>query len=271
MAYVKLILSGDLVEEYEYELSPNPDRLKRTRKPRRRVFTVERRADSIKACRRAFSRLVRANLETAPALATLTIVEVGSISDAYREYTLFGKRMRTMFGKDLRMIAVPEFQKRGAVHFHVLIWGLPSALPCLFSKSFYFDATGKRHRKHICPVERACERNTRTVANIWARGYVDIVETDGSPKLSTYLAKYMQKAMHDVRLVGKRAYSATRNVLRPLSLNTSFQVAYARDELIGDNTLDSLKEYDTLFLGRCVYKRYLIKSYEGSESPIDVA
>jgi len=258
--YTKVIQSGDLVEEWTFERAPAP---KKAPKPRiKRVFRQERRLDNVKRSANAFRRLVRANLRpgATPALMTLTTALNEDIDAGYKYFTLFGKQLRKNFGNELVWVAVPEFQKRGAVHFHVLIWGLPPEIPCVLSREFYTDKTGKKHRKHVCLKGSGCERNTRTLAPLWGRGFLDICETDGNTRLSSYLAKYMSKAMHDKRLVGKRAYSATRNIVRPSSFNTPFQIrlAYEAISLGVDNSPFKTKEYDTLFLGRCVYKSYLI-------------
>jgi len=273
VAYTKVIQSGSLVEEWVYEREPSLKRLRKTRDRIKRVFRQERRADNVTKCRNAFRRLVRANLSEGkpPALLTLNMKEITGIHEAYLNFTRFGVGMRKTFGADLKWIAVPEFQKRGAVHFHILIWGLPECLPCLFSEKFYTDKTGKKHRVHVCPEPRQCERKSRRIAALWPVGFADIMQTNGSAKLSSYLAKYMSKAMHDKRLLGKRAYSATRNVVRPMSFNTPFQISSAKELWgIGPKTPIALsKEYATLFLGRCNYRSYLIESYECSESSID--
>jgi len=273
VAYTKVIQSGSLAEQWTYERAPSPKRLL-NRKPRiRRVFRTERRADSITKCRNSFRRLVRANLSvnSAPALLTLNTGAILGIEEGYKAFTRLGQSLRYHFGKEVTWIAVPEFQKRGAVHFHVLIWGLPEEMPCVFSKQFYYDKTGKKHRKHVCPKERDCERHNRRIAPLWAIGYADIMQTDGGPKLSSYLAKYMSKAMHDKRLLGKKGYSASRNVMRPVSLNTSLQISYFKEDWGLDvNTPIALqKEYATMFLGRCVYKSYLLQDYDSKESAID--
>src|SRR5690606_27837965 len=98
--------------------------------------------------------------------------------------------LRNKFGKAFSYIAVSEFQKRGAIHFHALFWGLPAEV---FSQ----------------------ERQTRTIALIWKQGFVYMKETDGNDKLSSYLAKYMVKTFTDPRLKNKKAYLASRNIKRP--------------------------------------------------------
>jgi len=237
--YHKVVQSGTLVEEYLYERTI-VDRSNIARKPRKRYPPQPRTSRNIRSCRRSFSRLVRANLtsQSVPYLVTLTMRDIVSIDEAWEAHRLFGKRMRTAFKNDnLKWISVPEFQKRGAVHFHMLLWNLPH-------EAF------------------KSERRTRRIAGIWSFGFVDIVKTDGSPKLSTYLSKYMSKAMHDFRLVGKRAYNASRNVLRPVSLVTPFSIetAFGIWGIGGvDNPPCDIRVYATMHLGRCIYKQFIIE------------
>jgi len=121
-SYRKVIQSGTLIEEYTYERPPSKPltTLREPSKPRLKGF---RRARNIKSARKVFSRLVRANIkpDSPPVLLTLTMRDVVDISEAYKNYSLFFKRMRTAWG-GLSWIGVPEFQKRGAPHFHILAW-----------------------------------------------------------------------------------------------------------------------------------------------------
>lgn len=242
MPYTKLVRSGDLVEEYVYQYEPLFKDLKKARDRVKRSVRVSRTKDNIKAARRSFHRLVRSNLVSfrpPPHLITLTYKKnIKDIEITNNDFNKFGKRLRNEYGKDISWISVPEFQKRGAVHYHMLVFGLP-------------------HETHLR------ERSTRHIASIWTHGFADVISTDGSTKLATYLAKYMSKALHDSRLIGKRGYSASLNILRPVFLNTPFQVSYARNDWeIGgvDNLPQKERIYDTKWLGRCHYKRYLIKS-----------
>lgn len=247
MKYRKLIQSGNLTELYEYEREPQ--RVVPRKNKRGRVapwgtsqlteagladWLQKRRVSSINRCRESFRRLVRANLsKPPPVLLTLTMLDIVDLRTAYRCYHEFGQRMRRTCGVGPSWIAVPEFQKRGAVHFHVLIWDLPYEL-----------------------IES--EADTRRIQNLWRYGYVDLVPTDGSPKLSSYLAKYMSKAMQDSRLLGKKAYSASRNILRPVSLNTPTSVDFACADwgITPEKKPDIDREYETQWLGKCRYRAY---------------
>jgi len=249
MAYIKLIQSGNLIERYAFERTPNPVPFALRMPRKRRIFPQQERSpESLTRCRNSFRRLVRANLssKTPPALITLTMRDIVEIDVAYKAYSKFAWKFRRRYGYDsIGMIAVPEFQKRGAVHFHILV----------------FNLKYESYKN---------ERRTRQIASLWEHGFVDVKRTDGNEKLSSYLAKYMSKAMQDYRLVRRRAYSASGRVVRTVSLNTPFQVKEATLlwDLGGvDNPPTENREYDTLWLGRCVYQKFVLNGYEDSNNP----
>jgi len=139
---------------------------------------------NVQRCVSAFRRLVRANLvgDECPAFLTLTYVQIVSLKTAWSDFKGFILRLKRRNPR-LKYVAVVEFQKRGAPHFHVLAWGI---------------------KKEI----QEAERDTRYIQHQWLRGWVDLVRTDGHPAISSYMSKYMRKAMHDPRLSGQKAYTA---------------------------------------------------------------
>lgn len=239
MRYKRIVQTGNIFEIYEYEKFPSICLLRKNKEkqPKRRERRFQqRRSDSLYRAKKSFQRLVLGNLSVAtPALLTLTMLDLVSIKYAYSRFTAFGQRIKRVFGNGIAWIAVPEFQARGAVHFHVLIWNIP----------YEFVAN---------------ERHTRYIQNLWGWGYVDILQTDGSPKLATYLSKYLSKGMQDDRLVGIKAYSATRNIVRSVSFNSQATIDFIQSNALGvDNLLVFERSYGTMWLGRCVYKRYELK------------
>jgi len=184
MSYLVTVKSGRLLEMYSYEQRPKPPSRKavqnrhrsssgdvsfeagvHTKKPR------ERRQSSIIRCRRNFKRLVLSNLGESnfPVFASLTYAEnMQDERKATKDFNAFAKSLRRQFGSTIRFIATKERQKRGAIHFHALIWGIPS-----------FVVRG--------------ERNSRLVAEIWGHGFADLIQTDGDPRVASYMAKYMSK------------------------------------------------------------------------------
>lgn len=237
--YGKTIVAGQTVEVYRYERAPQValgTKRKRTQTDSGGPRTpVPRRYDSIRRLKRGFTRHVQANLsgKGAPSFLTLTFATNADLNtglQCFREFIALAKKE---FGDGFSHITVPEFQKRGAVHFHCLCWGIADKY-----------------------VEN--ERYTRYIQSIWARGYVDIIPTDGSPKLASYLSKYMQKALQDERLYGRRAYYYSRNTLRPMLYKTTAVVHHAKEILGGELRLISEKTYSTEWLGEGKYEIYEI-------------
>ncbi len=212
MGYNKIISYGNFIEIYEYErdIVRLGSRIRSTAKPpygesvgadgedplsgTQRKKLLGRRPDNARRASLDFRRVVAANLSRSerPVLVTLTYAENQcDLATGYRHFSAYIQTLRYRYGKAFKYISVPEFQARGAVHFHALFWGIPE-------KVFL------------------SERKTRTLAGLWGHGFVYLKQTDGNEKLSFYLTKYMAKAFIDPRLKNQKSYVASRNVLRPL-------------------------------------------------------
>ncbi len=254
MGYVKIISYSNTLEIYEYERDVVV--LGGRRIPAREVDTGDddmgiggedtlqerqlgKRSDNARRASLAFRRIVASNLggSTRPILVTLTYRDnYTNLSGAYRHYSAFNQSLRYKYGKAFKYICVPEFQKRGAVHFHALYWGLSEEVFLL-------------------------ERETRTLARLWGKGFVYLKETDGDERLSHYLTKYMAKAFIDPRLKNQKCYTASKNVLRPLIQTGSFNVPIVLEEfgITSDPVVD--REYLTNWLGM---GRYRVFKYDKS-------
>lgn len=254
MSYTKIVQSGDLLEIYQYQKSPSPKRFSLYKKPLKKslnslknplqkkpTFRFKR---SIQRAKYNFTRKVRASLSLGnPYMLTLTMVQNDvSLKKSYYHFTKFTLNLRKNYSNQIAWVAVPEFQKRGAVHFHALIWGLPQSV-----------------------YER--ERDTRDLQAHWQRGWLDILKTNGSPKIASYMAKYMSKNMSDVRLSGEKSYTASRNTMRSVLCNTGtstaiiaqeFGIDILSDEAVDNSSLQPTVErvYNTEWLGKCRYRRY---------------
>ena len=246
MGYTKIVQSGDVIEVYEYDKEVHyvP---RQTNNSRRNVRNRQRnpnlsfrRNSSFKRAKKAFYRLVASNLQTKeiPAFITLTTFEETSITRAYLYLRYFTKNLKYYFGKDIIYVSVPEWQaKSGFIHFHTIIWGIPK------------EHQGKK-----------LERTRRLFQNMWLRGYCDVRPcNDSSLAIAGYMAKYMAKAMQDKRLNNVRAYSSSYNVLRPSTAGGNTISSYLSEVIPQDATLDHVAIYDTIYLGRCHYKRVIKK------------
>lgn len=248
MGYCKIISYGNNLEVYEYE----KDIIVLRRRKREREADTEsedlgtngedtlserqlgKRQDNARRASMAFRRLVACNLGglTQPLLVTLTYGEnFTDLERAYRHYSSFIQSLRYKYGKDFKYVCVPEFQKRGAVHFHALFWGLPTEIFLL-------------------------ERQTRTLARLWGHGYVYLKETDGDEKLSFYLSKYMAKAFVDPRLKNQKCYVASRNMERPVVQGGSFSPQLLIEDYGADDVPLVDRTYDTKWLGTGRYRLF---------------
>ena len=249
MPYTKIIRYKNNFELYEYEREPfdfggrRGQRKNNTHNKNisadgentRREKQAWKRKDNVRRVKLVFRRLVASNLSGTelPLLITLTYAEnITDLSIGYKDYRAFIQTLRNKYGKTFRYICVPEFQQRGAVHFHALFWGLP---PEVFTQ----------------------ERTTRTIARIWTRGFIFMKQTDGNEKLSSYLAKYMAKAFVDSRLNNQKAYTTSRNIDRPrIDSSSTFNFGVLVDEYTQDIQPLKDQEYETLRLGKCRYRHW---------------
>jgi len=255
MGYTKIVQYGNTTEIYEYEReyrlqvrTRTLSRLERKRRSEARLQAISRGQvqKSKYALRRAktnFFRLVSETLHQRgkPLFITLTVNgEHISVPKAYQYLAQFKTKVENKMGTTVTYIAVPEFQKKsGRIHLHVLAWGIPNPT-----------------------IIETTERNTRNLQRLYRRGFLDVrFAYDNSPKLASYLAKYMQKANADRRLSGKKAYTTSRGINRPRIQGSNTLSEYLR--LYGPESEYSLKPdekdidheqirtYDTEYLGKC--------------------
>jgi len=201
----------------------------------------ERRPDAIRRAKINFFRLVHANMGQSnfPVFASLTYTEnMQDLRQGRKDFNAFAKYLRMQFGSQIRYICVAEFQVRGAIHFHTLIWGIPIG------------------------VVRS-ERDTRLVASLWGKGFVDLKETDGNSRIASYMSKYMGKLFGDLRLGKKKAYIASQNITRPIITQNDILSKYFFDA-VEPNLSTALKlrdiEFSTQYLGKGRYRLFQVKN-----------
>jgi hypothetical protein len=258
--FTKIIKAGPIVEICEYDRKP--DNLKKTndigtvegsddvkaiytRKPSNpRESATIRRMNNVNDLKKRFCRLARHNVHVKgkPQFMTLTFnYESPVVSEAYKSFRLAMQRFRNKFGSDFAYMAVPEFQSNGNVHFHCLVWGMPQ---------HYGDLrVGKK------TISTGSERRHRTLAKLWGHGFVDICTTDGSEHVILYIAKYMDKAVFDERLVKQKAYTRSRNVEDYFELTTESGDTILAFILDGDYGVEYVAPIvNNRFFGRMSYK-----------------
>jgi len=147
--------------------------------------------NSLSRTRIRLFRLVSSNLDytdgNSPTFCTLTYARNETDrSTAARDLRLYHLRLSYYVGKHIRYVAIPEFQKRGAVHYHIIYFNLP-----------------------FVPVQTLAHK-------IWGHGSIDIHPLDQIRNTSAYCAKYITKETLDERHKGHRILITSRGLRQPL-------------------------------------------------------
>ena len=224
----RAILSGKVIELYEYE---KPVVIGTSNKRVGRAgfssITDEIKMENRKKTASRARRLVRNTVNANPHLdkfLTLTFAKnLTDLTKAHYEFDKFIKRLKTRC-KGFQYIEVVEFQKRGAVHFHILC-----NLPYI---------------------------NVNELAQIWGNGYIKINRIDNVDNVGAYITKYMTKDNVDERLAGRKCYSMSKNLNRPKEYTSERDI----DELM-ENT-DSVKrifstEFESEYYGIVRYTQII--------------
>ena len=120
--------------------------------------------------------------------------------------------------RDFKYIVVPEFQKRGAIHFHLL-----TNLTLQDNNIIILQKNNKYYS-----------------LKYWTKGFsnVKIIENDCPKTIIGYISKYMTEEC-DNRLFGFRKYTASQNLNKPNEVYLNTEVK--REENILKNLLKGKK------------------------------
>lgn len=197
----KVVVSGDIIEIYRYEKGVFKGFVNENGRAGSGFITDEQkernREISLMRARRDLRRTVNANVgqwgdDVTSKFVTLTFKEnVMDLDSANYEYEKFIKRLNyKVYGKKcsgLKYTVVPEFQERGAVHYHVVFYNLP------FIKS-------------------------NVVAEVWGNGFIKINKIEDVDNVGAYVCKYLTKNNVDSRLKGRKSYFNSRGLKKPVEV-----------------------------------------------------
>lgn len=225
----KLIISGNVLEFYVYEKNTvrgykkDPGSV-----PGRSVEASDEdkqknRALVLSRAQKRVRRLINANRGEDTKFLTLTYAEnIQDLDLTNSDFNLFIKRLRYHFGK-FGWLVVPEFQKRGAVHYHLVTFGLgyvPNA----------------------------------TLRNIWGHGFVRINRCNDVTNLGAYICKYMTKHSGVDKLQGRKSWWCSRGLKEPEEILDREIIRTRLAGLVPSYVADFENEH----LGAIHYEQYII-------------
>ncbi|MBT0793346.1 Rep protein [Bacillus cereus] len=200
------------------------------------VQKLESRMQSNIRARNEVRRIVLSNFDNKSKFMTLTFREnLQDIEKANKCFTDFVRALNRDLSKKgipkMKYIAVVEFQKRGAIHYHMIC-----------------DLKGFRAKR----LWELWKNATRQYD-----GGVDIKNIKQVDNLGAYVTKYMVKDLEkvDERLIGKKAYQRSLNLDKPKQLVLNFRKEKDRtlfEELTKDKKITYQSKYDDKHTGGSV-------------------
>ena len=195
-------------------------------------------------------RIAKANRDNWESFITLTFKEnITDIVYANKIFNAWVSNVRKL-KKDFKYIAVPEFQKRGAVHYHIL------------------SNLGKENTNIIIPQKERTEKTkdltTLFDVKYWSRGFarVDFIKGDYK-KIYSYICKYMTKDIDD-KLFGKHRYFNSQNLNKPreefLDLSNERDLKHFND-IINNSSIDYSSQYKDIYTDSNIEFLEVVKSH----------
>lgn len=157
-------------------------------------------------------RLAKANAKDWKSFITLTYAEnMEDVAKSKKDLEYFVKNIKKI-KKDFKYIAIPEFQKRGAIHFHLLT-NLSLQDNNIITKQ-------KNNNKYYD-------------VKYWNKGFTSYEDISGDvKKIVGYISKYMTKDNADDRLFNFKRYTASQNLIKPVTEFISMRDKTSREWLI---------------------------------------
>nr|WP_023842321.1 Rep5 [Geobacillus sp. 1121]AHB19301.1 Rep5 [Geobacillus sp. 1121] len=236
----KVVVSGHVVELYEYETEIKTGKdnkggsVGRAGKNASDEDKEKNRDLVLKRAKREVRRLINSNVDAwgeKPKFFTLTFREnVTDIKWANNEFKKFRQRLSRYIWKcpnNLKYVAVIEFQKRGAVHYHVVVFNMP------------YVPHG-------------------VLQEIWGHGFVHIRAIDDCDNVGAYVTKYMTKSNDDERLREQKCYFSSRGLVKPVEeIIEKEDLDALRVALSPNKTYE--RDFHNEYVGKVSYEQYNLK------------
>lgn len=189
-------------------------------------------------------RIAKSNMIDWKSFITLTFEEnIKEVKTAWKKLHSFITMVQRNF-PNFKYLCVPEFQKRGAVHYHLL-----TNIPC------NSEIIPKRTLKRLYnPNIKAYKELEYYDIKYWNNGFSSAEPLENDPKkVVGYISKYMTKDI-DNRLFNHRRYFYSRNVNTP-------KISYI------DSTIDKDYEYLTKKIQdkELIYQNEYVNPYDNSQ------
>jgi len=235
----KVVISGNIVEIYSYDRGVFKSSVNENGRAGNGFTTDEQkeknREVSLMRARRNLRRIVNANVnqwgnDLTCKFVTLTFKDnVTDLDEANYEFRQFIKRLNyRIYGKkcsNLKYTVVPEFQERGAVHYHVIFYNLP-----------YTKAD--------------------VIEEVWGNGFIKINKIDDVDNVGAYICKYLTKDNDDERLRGRKCYFNSRGLKKPIEKYLDYDDLERIKKSLPGQAMTYKGNFENEYVGEIEYTQY---------------
>lgn len=182
---LRVVRSGNTIELYEYKnkVFYNFQGYEREYQREKPMDWNGKSEKSLARSRREIRRLIWANMGKYSKFLTLTYAEnMQDLQTFYHDWKMFVQRMKRK-GFTLQYLYVLEYQERGAIHAHVIIFN-----------------------DEYIPIE--------AIESAWGNGFVKINAIKEIRNLGAYVCKYLTK--ETLSEYNSKSYHASKGLIRPV-------------------------------------------------------
>lgn len=188
-----------------------------------------------------FQRLIQCNLNQFKSFVTLTFKDnIINVDEANKKFATWRTKVKSVY-KEFAYICVPEFQKRGAVHYHLL------------------TNLDINNSKIIIPQK---DKKAMYDIKYWSYGFSSVFSVNNINVIG-YMTKYMTKDI-DNRLFSKRRYFYSSNLIKPIEYNLDLSKIEDFQTLLKlfdkDYILNYSREYEDFYCEPVKYKEFIIQN-----------
>lgn len=184
------------------------------------------RSDSLHRSYSTLMDLSIMNYDVFKSFITLTFKEnITDLSFANKQFHNFVRKIRRVV-PEFKYLCVPEFQKRGAVHYHLMT-----------------NLDPKSHKDIITPQKNNDTKNKMYDVKFWLHGFTSVFDlnlADNNFSVALYLGKYFWKDI-DNRLFGHRKIMYSQNLKKPEILKFNSKEVEKLDKYLKNKKLTTKK------------------------------
>ena len=225
----KMVISGKFIDIYKYDklVVTGFNRDINLNKKSEGKSSNQKSQSSIHRTKKNIRNITNSNPQLTKFLTLTFKKNIEDIDFANYEFMQFVKRMKFKY-PDFQYLAVIEFQKRGAVHYHI-----------------------------ICNLPYV---NKKLIAKKWGHGFIKIKRINRINNMGGYISKYVSKDTDNMKLFNKKKFFHSKDLFMPLEIINEWQFNNYYNNFDIENRVPIFeKTIESEYRGKIKIKQYIIE------------